>query len=380
MPVQTLRSLWAEPRAPDPPGPAERDWLLVGAWITAATIETLVRPDLAWRPLSLAVVVLAALTLPWRRVHPFPVVAIAFGTISVLDLVAFARGVEWEGLGSGIFLLLLLFTLARWGSGREVVAGLAVLAIPLTLTALRGAPVGDVVGGVLVVLLAAALGGGARYLGASRRQELSALRSREREQLARELHDTVAHHVSAITIQAQAGRALAATRPSVAVEALAVIEEEASRALEEMRTMVGALRQGEADLTPQQGVHDIARLARGDGRAPRVEVELRGDLDGLRAAVDAALYRLAQESVTNALRHSREATVVRVQVDGGEDVVGLRVDDDGLPVGGAATPGGFGLVGMAERVELLGGTFAAGPRTDRGWSVRAELPRRGASG
>lgn len=376
MTTRTVRSLWAEPRAPDPPGPGARDGALVAVVVAAAVIETLARPDLEWRLLSLAVVVAAAVTLPWRRVHPLPVVVLAFGTVIVLDVVAFARDVEWEGLGTGIFLLLLLYAVGRWGSGREVVAGLAILAVPLTLTALGGAPAGDVVGGVLVVLLAAALGVGTRYMVASRDQELSALRSREREQLARELHDTVAHHVSAITIQAQAGRAVAATRPEAAVDALAVIEEEASRALEEMRTMVGALRQGDVDLAPQQGVRDIPRLARANGHEPRVVVELDGDLTGLRAAVDAALYRLAQEAVTNALRHARHATCVRVRVDADDRVLRLVVDDDGSPVSGSGTEG-FGLVGMAERVTLLGGTFSAGPGPDRGWTVTAELPRAG---
>jgi signal transduction histidine kinase len=142
--------------------------------------------------------------------------------------------------------------------------------------------------------------------------------------------------------------------------------------------MVGALRQGEeADLAPQRGVHDIGRLADPTGRPP-VDVELSGDLDGLRPSVDAALYRLAQESITNALRHARHATFVNVTVSGEDHGVRLAVRDDGDA--GPTDPrssSGFGLIGMAERARLLGGTLEAGPTAPRGWSVQAVLPRGG---
>ena len=109
--------------------------------------------------------------------------------------------------------------------------------------------------------LPAALGAAMRYRTRSRLRESDQVRLREREQLARELHDTVAHHVSAIAIRAQAGRTVAASRPDAAVDALEVIEEAASRTLAELRALVGALRDGEeADLAPQRGVADIARL------------------------------------------------------------------------------------------------------------------------
>jgi signal transduction histidine kinase len=196
--------------------------------------------------------------------------------------------------------------------------------------------------------------------------------------LARELHDIVAHHVSAVAVQAQAGRVVAASRPEAAVEALWVIEQEASRALEEMRSMVGSLRRGDqADLRPQQGVRDLCRLERLDeGSVPRVKVTLAGELDELRPSVDAACFRLAQEGVTNALRHARRASEVQVRVDGGRDLVRLTVVDDG-EAGNVPTPAasGFGLIGMAERAELLGGTFDAGPNAGGGWTVEATLPR-----
>jgi signal transduction histidine kinase len=201
----------------------------------------------------------------------------------------------------------------------------------------------------------------------------------EREQLARELHDTVAHHVSAIAVRAQAGRVVAAADPDAALDALAVIEEEASRTLAEMRDMVGALRRGtDADLAPQGGVADIGRLADGAGHRPDVQVELSGELDGLRPSVDAALYRLAQESITNAVRHARHVTRIVVSVRGDADRVRLTVDDDGdTSAHDPRSSSGFGLIGMAERAKLLGGSLEAGPNRDRdrGWTVQAVLPK-----
>lgn len=374
------RPYWAEPRAADPPGPARHDWVLVAVLVVVATVETFARDDLTWSGASLAVTIGVAFLLPWRRVHPLLMVALGFGTVSAVESASLVQDVDWEGLNTTAFLLVLPYALARWGSGREVGAGLLVLSVPLALTAVSGDPISDIVGGAVVLLLACAVGFAVRYAGELRAEEIAGLRSREREELARELHDTVAHHVSAIAVRAQAGRVVAATRPEAAVEALSVIEEEAARALEEMRSMVGTLREGHgADLRPQQGVRDLRRLeGNGGGAGPRVVVTI--EVDELRPSVDAACFRLAQEAVTNALRHARQASEVLVRVDGDDDHVRVTVVDDGqgtaTPV--ASTPG-FGLVGMAERAKLLGGTFDAGPRPGGGWTVAATFPRRAAT-
>jgi signal transduction histidine kinase len=378
--TDAVRSLWAEPRAPNPPARVWRDWALVAVLVPLAVLEAIVRQDLVWRPVSLIVVVALVPTLLWRRTHPLVVVAVAFGSVAVVDVASIVRGVEWEGLSTGAFLLLLPYALFRWGAGREAAIGLAIVLIPVLLSAFDEAtPVGDVVGGGVIVLLAAALGASVRYQDNARLREMDQVKLREREQLARELHDTVAHHVSAIAVQAQAGRAVAPSRPDAAVDALEAIEEEASRTLDEMRTMVGALRQGEEpDLAPQPGVADIERLARSTGNRPRVDVELWGDLDDLRPSVDTALYRLAQESITNALRHARHATRILVCVTGDDDDVRLTVRDDGIASpAGASSSSGYGLTGMTERAKLLGGTLEAGPNRNRGWTVSAVLPRNG---
>jgi len=379
MSIDAVRAVWSEPRAPGADGPRARDWALVAVIVVVACIETAVRDELTWRVPSLAVALVGAGVLPWRRVQPLPATATAIGIASAVQLAALAGDVQWEGLGTGIFFFLLPYSLGRWGSGREILGGVGVFAVPITLAAIAGDPVDEVVGGAVVVLLAAAVGAGVRYQQISGREKLNSTRSRERVALARELHDTVAHHVSAIAVQAQAGRALAGTDEAAVAGILEVIEEQASRALEEMRSMVGALREtDQLDLAPQQGVHDIRRLAREDGPEPRVTVELGGALDDLRPLVGAALYRIAQEAITNARRHAQHATGVTVRVVGGDHSVQLTVDDDGDDRSAGSAPG-FGLAGMAERTKLLGGNFSAGPRPDGGWNVTAVLPRRGAA-
>jgi len=353
--------------------------LFVVTVVVIATIEAIAREQLVWPGVSLAVTVGLACLLPWRRVRPLLVLVLSFGTVSLVEILSLLRDVEWEGLDTSAFLLVLPYALTRWASGRGVGIGLLVMAVPLALSVVAGDPVENMAGGALVLLLACAVGIAVRYSGELRAEEMEGLRSRERAELARELHDTVAHHVSAIAVQAQAGRVVAATRPDAALEALGVIEEEATRALEEMRSMVGTLRHGDpADLRPQQGIRDLPRLERLAGpTGPRVAVTIASGFDEVRPSVDAACFRLGQEAVTNALRHARHASEVEVRVDGDDEHVRITVVDDGRGSGTSMTfTPGFGLVGMAERVKLLGGTFDAGPRPGGGWAVAATLPRR----
>ena len=222
-----------------------------------------------------------------------------------------------------------------------------------------------------------------RYRAGARLRELDQVKLLERERLARDLHDTVAHHVSAIAIRAQAGLATAASHPDAATDALRVIEAEASRALAEMRAMVRVLRRRPAGRRPGARAARVADLEQLAGRRPRrpgVDVGVSGDLDDLPPSVGAAIYRLAQESVTNARRHARHATRIEVRVAADDTSVRLRVSDDG-DTGAVrpAAPPGYGLIGMIERADLLGGTCEAGPDPDRGWTVTAVLPRTGAA-
>ena len=373
----------------DPVRRAWWDWAIAGAVATTTLLEVTLRDDLVWPPVALVVGLGLAVAVLIRRTRPLAAVAGGFGVFAVLDAATLVAGSAPVLLYSGLVVLLLAYSLFRWGSGRQAmvgagfVAAAALAACVSEITAAGATQEGvviEMVGGIAVLLFAAAAGVAMRYRAAARAQAIRQVRLQERAQLARELHDTVAHHVSAITIQAQAGLFLAQQSSlEGAVDALQAIEREASQTLAEMRTVVGALRDGEASPGPaqQHPIADLKRLASGTGAELRVEVALSGDLDDLPAATQAAVYRVAQESVTNARRHARAATQVTVEVTGDPDAVRLAVTDDGERTAPASGQPGYGLVGMTERVTVLGGTLAAGPRVDRGWSVTARLPRKG---
>ncbi|MBU9944299.1 MAG: sensor histidine kinase [Dermatophilaceae bacterium] len=379
MATDALRSLWVEPRPANPPETGAGDWALVAAFVGWALNEAVLRDGMAPVPLLLIATLAAVAPLPWRRTHPLFAVLVAFGTLIVIDLVRMATGTQGVLPSSVSATLVLTYALFRWGSGRDAVRGLLVILTWLAITFIADVTtLADTITGYAFFFFAAALGAAVRYRARIRVRDIEEAKAREREQLARELHDVVAHHVSGIAIQAQAGRAIAASNPGRAVEALATIEDAATQTLTELRAIVGVLRDAQhTAFTPQPGMADIEQLATTGPGQPLVEVTLTGELQDLSPSVEAAIYRLAQESVTNARRHARHATRVSVRVAGEADRVLLTVDDDGSTGSPHRSPDGYGLVGMRERATLLGGTFAAGPIADRGWRVEANLPRAG---
>ncbi|HEU5472477.1 MAG TPA: sensor histidine kinase [Actinophytocola sp.] len=369
--VEVVRSVWREGRPAGAPGVRGWDWGLVAVVVVAALVEVGVRDDIVAPGWSLGVTLALVPLLLWRRVQPLVVVAVGFGICAVVPLIV---GDE-VGLNAMAFMVVLPYALSRWGSGREVVIGSAVMMGKLGVSLGAGTmTVGETAGGVLVLAAAGAVGAAVRYRARARGRELDQVKLLERERLARDLHDTVAHHVSAMAIRAQAGLATMGAEPGAAADALRVIEGEASRTLAEMRTMVRALRRDlPAELAPTLGIGDLARLADRGGQGPVVDIEVVGEVGEVPPAIGAAIYRLAQESVTNARRHARHATRIEVQVLADDTSVHLRVSDDG----DAATSGspGYGLIGMIERADLLGGSCTAGPNPGRGWTVTAVLPR-----
>jgi signal transduction histidine kinase len=365
-----LTTLWTEPRSPHAPRRVWHDWVVVGAVAAAAVLEGIFRPDLSWRVVSVVVTVALVPTLLWRRTRPLLMVAILFGVTAVVTALTHGAALQDDAL---LYVLFLPYALFRWGSGREMVIGTAVILGKLGLTVGLGdlSPTSGA-DGAGILLGVAAVGVAFRYRSQARGRELDRTRLLERERLARDLHDTVAHHVSAIAIRAQAGLAASVARPDAATEALRLVEAEASRALAEMRAMVHVLRE---EPGPTPGLSDVERLATRGRVGPPVEVEVLGDLDDVEPAVGTAVYRLVQESITNARRHARNATRIQVRVAVDDASVRLRVIDDGEPAPPSPTGRGYGLTGMVERASLLGGTCEAGPGPDRGWIVTAVLPR-----
>jgi signal transduction histidine kinase len=214
-----------------------------------------------------------------------------------------------------------------------------------------------------------------RYLDFLHRQALQAARRGERLDLARELHDAVAHHVTGIVVQAQAARFTGADRPGL-VGALDSIETAGTETLAAVRKMVGLLR--DPDDTPgvASGPEPISQLVERFARhGPAVDLRLPSGppASGWPPEVASTVYRIVQESLTNIARHAPAARSVIVTVTHDAGHVGVQVTDD-APAAAARAGGGYGLVGMRERVEALGGKVAAGPLPGAGWAVQASVP------
>jgi signal transduction histidine kinase len=375
-----------EPPVADPPVRLARDWVLVAVVAVGAVIEAVLRTDLPWRVPSLLLGLALIPTLLWRRTNPLAMVTVAFGSMSLFGVAGALANDAPVGLYTSAVLMVLPYALFRWGSGRHAAIG-AVVLLGAGITGLLSDPtvesVGEAIAGLVFLSIPVEAGLVVRYRGAARQRAVEEARLRERADIARELHDTVAHYLSAIAVQAQAGRVVASTHPDKALGTLEVIEEAASQALEEVRSMVGVLRNERAvDLAPQQGLGDLHRLASSAPGSLRVDVRVDGDVSAVRPAVHAAAYRIVQEALTNSVRHARQATAVTVRVDVQPDAVHINVKDDGAVTGpaDAASPQGYGLRGMSERAALLGGTLTAGPVPGGGWSIDAVLPRTGVAG
>lgn len=228
------------------------------------------------------------------------------------------------------------------------------------------------------VLAVGAVGAGCYLRWLAWRRDVAALsaRSDERLQMARELHDSVGHHVTGIVVQAQAARLVA--EQDAAASALEQIEREGREALAAMRAVVADLRE-EAPTAPHD---DWSTLDGVLSNAAARGVPLRAWVDPaareLRGPIVAATLRIVTEALTNVERHARSVTLVTVQVTLGPDQLLVEIRDDGW---GAAPghPTAFGLIGMTERAHALGGSLEAGPAPEGGWTVRALLPRRGAA-
>lgn len=198
----------------------------------------------------------------------------------------------------------------------------------------------------------------------------------ERQRIAQELHDIVAHSLAVIVVQAEGGRALATKRPEKGPEVLGTIAETSREALAEMRQMVRLLRGGPespgAEYVPTPGLHDLTDLIRKTG--PNTELVVLGQVPHVSTAVGLTVYRIVQESLTNVLKHAGPQATARVTMTYVPGRIDLEVADDGR---GAAVPSdgmGNGLRGMHERVAVHGGQIDARPRPGGGFAVRARIP------
>jgi signal transduction histidine kinase len=206
------------------------------------------------------------------------------------------------------------------------------------------------------------------------RERLAAV-AEERARIARELHDVIAHSVTVMVVQAGAAEEVLKRDPGRALEPLRSVQETGRQALVEMTRLVGLLRDDaeEVGLAPQPGLDEVPALV-AQVREAGLPVELRveGDERRLPPALELTAYRVVQEALTNALKHAGD-TRAEVSLRYGADALELEVVDDG-PGSADGFSGGHGLAGVRERVTVFDGEFAAGPRPDGGFAVRARLP------
>ena len=336
--------------------------------------------------LGYALLAVAGLVLAGRRRFPLTVLTLVYaasvsywmttdlrGLIFVADIVAFVTVILARRRGAAVVALVAYYAGYLW---LPVLAGTQ--RAPSQAVAI-GAAAG------LVALL-----GVAEWLRLRRQHSDAVTRGRQEEarrrvteerlRIARELHDVVAHNISVINVQANTALHLMDRQPERARIALTTINEVSKQALMELRSVLGVLRQidDDAPRAPSPSLERIDELAAATGAAGfSVEVEQAGTAGSLPASIDLAAYRIVQEALTNAVRHSGGSHVV-VHVEHGEAALVVQVDDDGRNAVRASIRGN-GIVGMAERAHALGGTLEAGPTAEGGFRVRARIPLNGAS-
>ena len=258
-------------------------------------------------------------------------------------------------------------------------AGLAVMALGWLTTGPRPtAHPAPVQFGVLGWLAAVGVGLALRFLDYRREVAAEMVRRDERLALARELHDVVAHHISGIVLQTQAARIVGRKQPAFEAmdDTLADIERSGTDAMDAMSRVVALLRDTDDGAATTSGPEQLTELVRRfEGHGPAVHLQLPTGNGPWAPEVTTTIYRVVQESLTNIARHARHARSATVAIT--QDQRGIRVEitDDAPHSPVRRSPrGGYGLVGMRERVEALGGTLSTGPRPGAGWSVHASLP------
>ena len=335
-----------------------------------------------WLPGFVAGAATCALALGRRR-HRLGTAAAGLAVAVVAVLVARFAGLPSEpGPATALGLSVLVCSAVRTAPRRQAAAvGVACLVVTAASLLTAHHPLADGVPPVTVLTaLALATGAGAglalRVRHDLRDAAIARVRRDERLELARELHDVVAHHITGVVLETQAARIALRTRPDTLDESLSGIETASTDALAAMRRVVGLLRDTD-DAAPatagQEALADLVdRFAR---HGPPVSLRVRaGAAEHWPPEVASTVHRVVQESLTNIARHAAHAGSVTVDVAQDALAVTVEVTDDATAAPARHHRDGYGLVGLRERVAALDGTLAAGPRTGGGWSVWARIP------
>jgi signal transduction histidine kinase len=326
----------------------------------------------------------------FRRISPWPVLLVLVSTAALYSILGFPAFM----LGPAV--LFAMYSVGAETDGRRSLFALGSVEVAVAAVLVIGPAFPGLSSVVLYLLIIA----GAWWLGHAvrrwrsaaqaherRADELAATReelarfavAEERRRIARELHDAVAHSMTVVAMHAGAGRLLASENPSSGVSSLATIERLSRDALAEMRRLVGLLRD-DADqgngLSPTPALTDVHGLiAEMAVAGMAVEVSIEGPLEGVAAGPAMAGFRIIQEALTNAAKHSGSKAVLRVQVSDSE--LAILVEND-IPhtskAGGSRQNPGLGIMGMRERVQVYGGSLTTGPVPGGVFRVRATIP------
>jgi len=339
------------------------------------------RPDEPPAALGFAMVAVAGASLAWRRRAPLTVATIVSAVVATASLMGY-----WPEFAAMLWIA--VYSAAAY-TGRDRLIRVLLPVALLTSVAIsvgerwdRGLNWVDVLTDLVVTfglpfLLGRMTFNRRRRIVRDREVATREAVAAERAAIARELHDVVAHHMSVMVVQAGAARAVNASDPAAAAEALRQIEASGRTGLAEMRRLLEVLKAEENGdgREPQPGLARLDELLN-SMRASGLPVEavVEGARRPLPPGVDLSAYRIVQEALTNALRHAGGASA-RVVVRYEPDALELEIADDGPgPTEDPEASGGHGLIGMRERVQLFGGELDAGPRAGGGFLVRARLP------
>jgi signal transduction histidine kinase len=335
--------------------------------------------------------VLYAIPVAWRRRSPL-VVLFVTGTAAVTyEVVGYAT--VWMPWG----VLIALYTVAAHCDRRASLRALAAVGaaiVLILLTARWEVTTGTIASNVIIFATVWLVGDNLQtrraYVGSLQERAVRAEETRvaeaqravaeERARIARELHDVVAHSMSVMVVQAGAARRVLDADPAQAAGALQAIEVTGRDALDEMRRLLGVLREdgSPASLAPQPSLRELPNLiAQVAESGLAVTLATEGPPRDLPAALGLSAFRIVQEALTNALKHAGPSASAVITVRYRDDDVEIEVADDGRGASATAIANGssgHGLLGMRERAGLFGGELTAGPRAGGGFVVRARLP------
>lgn len=340
-----------------------------------------------------AVVAIATLAVAWWRRRPLATLCVVAAAITVPELFTRLTVTLW---GHFVPLLIAVYGLARWCPSRRwtgVGVLIALAAVAVMMVRVPSVRTAANVPFTLVPITAAFVAGRvlqhrqnrhrelaahASQLEADREAQVAAAVADEQARIARELHDIVAHCVSVMVVQAGASEDLLDRDPERAREPLRSVQETGRQAVAELGRMLGLLRGGTDDasrpaLAPQPGISQLADLAeRMSALGLPVQLTVSGEPRPLPAGVELTAYRVVQEALTNTLKHGGPDAKAHVEVRYLPRTLDVEIVDDGRA--GSTNGTGHGLIGMAERASIYGGTIEAGARSEGGFRVHIALP------